>query len=207
MAMGYDSFVWEWAERRGLEHCQLWTSPDGAKAQGLVVVDWKDRVIRLRYSISFLSDWHLRLCHVFSLANNSQRSISLSRDRGSHWIVDGTPRVDLESCVAVDILDTPFPKTMIVRSLRLEEGRSTTVKVAYIDNRRLLIRPIEQEWERLPTLRQNWRRYRCTTMETAMELEVDEQSIVVLCLHQWRLMKGPEFFSNEGEVSDEERGK
>jgi hypothetical protein len=52
--MRLDSIVWEWPDRRGLEHLQLWTFADGMKADGLIVVDGEDGLFAcdIRYSFN-----------------------------------------------------------------------------------------------------------------------------------------------------------
>lgn len=144
MVMTSDSVVWEWPERRGLEHLQLQESPDGTKAEGLVVVDASERVLRFRYSISLGSDGQLRRCGIFVPGGTVGHSIFVSLDQNSKWMVDRKSSSGLEKCVAFDICDSPFPKTLIVRNLALEVGQSKNIWVCHIDNRQLVVTPVQQ---------------------------------------------------------------
>jgi hypothetical protein len=88
------SIVWEWPERRGLEHLRLSTFADGTKAEGLIVADTAHGVIRFRYSISLGPDGQLRRCGIFVPIGARQNSIWLSLDQDGGWTVNGKPRPD-----------------------------------------------------------------------------------------------------------------
>jgi uncharacterized protein len=185
--MRFDSIVWEWPERRGLEHVRLWRFADGMKADGLIVVDAEEGVIRLRYSISLQSDWRLRRCGIFVPVGAIQNSMWLSLESNGSWAVNGKPRPDLDKCVAFDIMDTPLPKTPIVGNLNLEKDESKRIWVACIDDRRLLVSPVEQEWERLPSRQQGFQHYRCTSLANVSEFDLDEDFLVHYCPQRWRI--------------------
>jgi len=189
--MKRDTIVWEWPERRGLEHLQLWTSADGTKAEGLIVVDAAHGVIiRFRYSISLRPDGQLRRCGIFVPVGATHNSVWLSFDRDGGWTVNRKPRPDLEKCTGFDIMDTPFPKTGLVKSHGLEEGGSGHIWVAYIDNRRLLVSPVEEQWGRLPSHRQDFRHYRCRVLDTTSDFYLDERLIVQFSPQRWRIRTG-----------------
>jgi hypothetical protein len=188
--MDYDSVVWEWPERRGLEHLQLWTSDDGIKAKGLVVVDLEDGTIRFRYSIALTSDWRLARCGVFVPTRAKQNSIWLMPDEAGNWTVDKKRRPDLDGCVAFDLLETPFPKTGLVKVLNLEPGESKTIKVVLLDNRHLAVTPVEQQWERLSDY-PGGQRYRCKAATSVSEFELNQALMVEFSAERWRLITGP----------------
>jgi len=188
--------VWEWPERRGLEHLRLFASDEGTKADGLIVADSESGVVRARYSISLGPDWQLQQCGVFSISGSAHNSVWLRSGRRSRWEVDGKPRPDLENCTAFDITDTPFPKTVLVRSFNLVEGASAKVTVARIDNRELSVRPVEQEWELVPAPEYSARRYRCKSLNSAIEMDFDEQLMLKFCPQRWRLVNKPELNGN-----------
>jgi hypothetical protein len=186
MEMKFVSIVWEWPERRGLEHLQLWESSDGAKAEGLVIVDAEEKVLRFRYSISLAASGQLRRCNIFVPVAGIQHSIFLSFDNNSNWLVNEEPNFDLSNCEAFDIRDTPFPKTLILRKLTLEVGQSKDIWVAYVDNRQLRVAPVRQTWQRFPTDEQGDYHYRCIASGISREYYVSEGSIVQFAPGQWR---------------------
>jgi uncharacterized protein len=165
--------VWEWPQRKGLEHLQLSTTADSTKAEGLIIVDTAPRVIRFRYSISLGPDGRLRQCGIFVPVGATQKSIWLACDQNGRWTVNGKPRSDLEKCIAFDIMDTPFPKTGLVKTLGLEEGGSAHIWVAYVDNRRLLVNPVEQQ-------------YRCRAPDITSNFYLDER-LLVQSSERWRI--------------------
>jgi len=185
--MEFYSIVWEWPERRGLEHVRLCRSADSIKVEGLIVADSKHGIVRFRYTISLQPDWRLRRCGIFVPVATTQNSIWLSRASDGNWAVNGKPRPDLAHCVAFDIMDTPLPKTPIVASLNLEKDESKRIWVAYIDNRRLHVSPVEQEWKRLPSDEQGLQHYRCSSSANVSEFDVDGDFLVHFCPERWRI--------------------
>jgi len=195
--MNYDSIVWEWPERRRLEHLQLWTFEEGIKAEGLIVVDSEKGPIRFRYSVVLKLDWQSLGCHVIVPTKSTQKSISLACDEVGGWMVDQKGRADLTDCVAFDLLDSPFPKTGLVKFLQLEAGDSKTIRVAVLDNRRLIVTPVDQRWERLPD-HEGEQRYRCTMDATTSEFRLNEQLLVTFSPARWRIRTRPTGFGSAG---------
>jgi hypothetical protein len=197
--MRLDSIVWEWPDRRGLEHLQLWTFADGIKADGLIVVDGEEGVIRLRYSMFFQSEGRLQRCGIFVPVGTTQKSLRLSLEPDGGWMVDGVPRQDLSGCVAFDITDTPFPKTPILEKLCLDENESKKIWVAYIDDRRLLVSSVEQEWGRFPSRLQGLQHFRCTSSSGVFEFDVDGDFLIHFCPQRWRIRSVPPRFIDPNE--------
>jgi len=190
--MSYQSIVWEWADRRGLEHLQLFISEHAVKAEGVVVADTKDGTINFRHVIAMTAEWVAHRCLVFIPTRPTNNSLKLLHSDG-RWRFNDVERPDLDGCSAVDLLDTPFPKTAVVKNLRLEPGESKGIKVALVDNRRLSVAAVEQEWERLPD-REGDQCYRCATGSAMAEFSFDQDFIVSLCLQRWRRKAGPRCF-------------
>jgi uncharacterized protein len=181
----FESIVWEWPERRGLEHLRLLISPEGVRADGLVVAEVESQVIRFRYSIFLDAEWQLRRCVVIS--PGSQSEIWLAVDRHGAWTVDQQPRPDLEGCTSFDIIDSPFPKSAILRSIDLGEGASKKIKIAQIDNRQMRALPVVQEWQHLAPPREHVRSYRCLTQDASIEIHFDGGLLPQLCRGRWRM--------------------
>jgi hypothetical protein len=135
-------------------------------------------VIRFRYSISLGPDGQLRRGGIFVPIGARQNTILLSVDLDGRWTVNGKPRPDLEKCGAFDIMDTPFPKRGLVKSLGLEEGGERHIWVAYIDNRHLLFSPVEQQWKCFPSDRKNLQHYQCEVLDATSDYYFDESLLV-----------------------------
>jgi hypothetical protein len=114
------------------------------------------------------------------------------------------PRPELEDCVTIDIVDTPFPKTGIVKSLDLEVEQSKSINVALMDNQKLLVVPTMQEWERIPDDRFGCRTYRCKTLGGTTEFAFDDRFLVRFSPKRWRMTGGlvelgkPQFLAETG---------
>jgi hypothetical protein len=189
----FESIVWEWPSRGGLEHLRLWASE--MKAEGLVVAASDVGIIRFRYSMRLQEDGRPKWCGVFVPRTTSQESICLSREPTGTWIegvgAEQTPRADLADCVALDIADSPFPKTLLTRALALVEGESKTVAVACIDSRSPKVSPVDQKWERLDPDQTGMARYRCITKHDTSHFVMDEDFFVRFCPGRWRMVSSP----------------
>jgi hypothetical protein len=194
-AMKFESIVWEWPNRAGLEHLRLLASDDGAKAEGLVVAESDLGVTRFRYSMRLRSDWRPSWCGVFVPRGASQKSVLLTHEPEGTWLegvgADRKPRGDLTDCVALDITNSPFPKTLLTRALALAEGESKTVEVACIDSSSPKVSPIRQQWERLGSDQPGIARYRCTSTLGTSQFDVDEDFFVRFCPGRWRMVSWP----------------
>jgi uncharacterized protein len=190
MKLMKEHLVWEWAERIGLEHLQLTISPDGIKAEGLVVADLGGTALRFRHSVFLEPDWRMRQLLVFVVDGSGQKSITVRKARRGGWDVDGLPRPDLDECSGFDIAGTPFLKTHLIDALGLEEGESREISVAHVDNRRLKVSPVTQRWLRLNSTNPDISEYRCVAMGETSELKVDHRAIVLFSLRRWRLVAG-----------------
>jgi hypothetical protein len=149
------------------------------------VAETESRVIRFRYSIFLTSEWQLRRCGVFS--PGSQRNIWLTIDRHGGWTVDQQARPDLEGCIGFDIVDSPFPKSVILRSIDLEEGTSKKIKIVQIDTRQMRALPVVQEWQHLTSARERTQRYRCLAQDASTEIDFDERLLPQFCRGRWRM--------------------
>jgi hypothetical protein len=105
--MSFESVVWEWSDRRGLEHLQLAISTEGTKAEGLVVLDAEDGVIRFRYSLFAGSNGRLQRCFLFVFAGRENESENLSFDEKSSWMLNGKGMPGLEKCIALTFSISP----------------------------------------------------------------------------------------------------
>jgi uncharacterized protein len=194
-AMKFASIVWEWPNRGGLEHLRL---RDGAKAEGLVVGVSDLGITRFRYSMLMRPDGQPRWCGVFVPRGASQKSVSLTHEPEGTWLegagADRKPRRDLADCVALDITDSPFPKTLLTRMLALAEGESKIVAVASIDSRSVKVSPVEQKWDRLASDQPGIARYKCLTAHGTSHFDIDENFFVRFCPGRWRMVSCPSVY-------------
>jgi hypothetical protein len=184
--MSFDSVIWEWSDRRGLEHLQFVISPEGIKAEALVVLDAESGVVRFRYSLFAKANGLPQRCAIFVRAgpNNDFEELSFRENAG--WTLNGDRLPGLENCLTFDIRDTSFPKSLIARYLSLDVGQSKDIRVAHIDNRSLLVTAQQQNWERLPNAKEgNWH-YRCTASGTSSDYFLGQDFLMQNSPRRWR---------------------
>lgn len=122
---------WAPAEGTGLEHLRLHRSGAWIQADSVVIggdegVEWA-----LTYTMVMDAEWRVRSVAVTDHAGD--RRLRLIADGGGSWTTgDGTPLPQLDGCIDVDLVATPFTNTLPIRRLRLEPGESAEIKVAYL---------------------------------------------------------------------------
>jgi hypothetical protein len=155
--MSLDSVIWEWSNRRGLEHLQFAFSPEGIKAEALVVLAAEGEIVRFRYSLFARPNGLPQRCVILVRVGPNNDFEQLLFRESAGWTLNGNSISGLENCVTFDISDTPLPKSLIARHLSLDVGQSKDICVADIDNRSLLVTAQQQNWERLPNDKEgNW---------------------------------------------------
>ena len=122
---------WAPADGDGLEHLRLHRNGAWIQADGVAIGG--DRTLRwaLTYTILLDAEWRVRSVAVADHAGD--RRLRLQADGGGAWTTgDGTPLPELEGCIDVDLVATPFTNTLPIRRLRLEPGESAEIRVAYL---------------------------------------------------------------------------
>ncbi len=173
--------MWLPWEGPGLEHLHLTFSPDGALADGVIIGITEGQPFRVRYVIRCDARWRVRETHV-TLLSSDQPTIGLLSDGNGHWTTDtGEPRPDLDGCLDIDLIATPFTNTLPIRRLRLQPGTSADLLVAYVDVSELRLETARQRY----TCLEAWpdgARYRFEVLPSGgftAELLVDAYGLVI----------------------------
>src|SRR5919205_2739865 len=104
--------MWSLEESPGIEHLHLEHADEGATANGLVIGLLDDEPVRLRYRVQTDARWIARRLDVATRLPEA-RELSLSSDEAGHWTLPaGEPLPDLDGCLFVDIMATPFTNTL-----------------------------------------------------------------------------------------------
>jgi uncharacterized protein len=138
--------MWAPWEGPGLEHLRLVTSGSGVVANGLVIGLEAGRPFRISYEIRCDRRWRVR--EVRAAAPDSERPvIELLADGEGRWKRGGGESMpELDGCIDVDILATPFTNTLPIRRLGLEPGESEELMVTYVRVPELLVGPEKQRY-------------------------------------------------------------
>ncbi len=104
--------IWVPWDGPGLEHLRLVTSDDGVVANGLVIGLEGGRSFRIGYEIRCDGRWRVR--EVRAAAPDLERPVlELLADGEGRWNRrSGEPVPELDGCIDIDILATPFTNTL-----------------------------------------------------------------------------------------------
>jgi hypothetical protein len=165
--------VWERTGAMGMEHLTLEIGADAVRADGLVLMQLDDGMIRLRYAIRLGGDWRTRSAYLALDRGGGAKAVMIERD-GERWLVDGGVRPDLAGAVDIDVAATPFTNAMPIR--RLAPGATERIRVAYVSVPDLEVRPAGQEYAHLGPGRYHYR-----GLDTGFEAAItaDEDGVVV----------------------------
>ena len=124
------SIRWRALEYEGLEHVTLEASAGGCAAQGVAVGATGSVPFGLRYRLEIAGDWTPRSLR---LETTDGRGVILRREPGDRWFLgDGSELAALAGCVDIDLQGSPLTNTLPIRRLRLGDGRSAEIDVAYV---------------------------------------------------------------------------
>lgn len=181
--------MWAPWGRRGLEHLHLAFLPDGVLADGLVIGVRDDQPFRAHYQIRCDGQWRVRDVRVMLLGFGPP-AINVHADGEGHWTFDtGEPISDLDGCIDVDLSATPFTNTLPIRRLRLPQGMSANLLVAYITVPELQLTVERQRYTRLEA-RSGVELYRFEALPSGFtaELPLDTDELVIDYPHLFQRM-------------------
>jgi len=161
---------WRDSDGESLEHCALVIGDEGVVVDSIVIAD----TFGLRYRIACDPDWGTRAVDVELIG--TARPLHLLADGAGTWWRDGVPEARLAGTIDVDITATPFTNTLPIRRLRLNDGDSRDITVAYVTVPDMTVTTHGQRYTKLTA-----RRYRFEALDSGFtrDLDVDEHGLVV----------------------------
>ncbi len=164
-------------------HTARWTPWDDPSAEEELTISWENEAWTasgivghesVHYVLRLSPTWHVRQFLLFR--DLEDPDLWLGTDGNGRWGENnGAHRPDLDGCIDIDLICTPFTNTLPIRRLPLDLGDSAEIKVAYVDVDKLEILPVMQRYTRLDTHR--WR-YESMDSGWTQEFEVDEFGLV-----------------------------
>ena len=146
MAERFD-VLWLSSELQSAEYCIVAPGLYGATVESTTLLPYRDLPARIDYSISTSPAWVTQQVRIELAAGDLRRTVGLVQNEG--WLVDGTPRPDLDGCVDVDLGWTPATNLLPLRRVPLEDGQSMTTIAAWVRFPELDIVPSHQTYTRL----------------------------------------------------------
>lgn len=169
----------EW-EGEGLEHCVCRFTDDGLTLEGVVVTTDEGRHgahYRVRTDAAFRTR-EVRVAFVGGPV------LHVEADGEGHWrdLIDYRALPALDGCVDVDIRITPATNTLPIRRLKLPQGESCDIRVAYVPlpgqaEGAFLPRPVEQRYTCLTE--ESLYRYEGLDSGFTADIEVDAEGLVL----------------------------
>lgn len=169
----------EW-EGEGLEHCVCLEEDDGLTLKG-VVMTTREGLHGGQYLVRTDAAFRTRQVRVDYVGGPE---VHVEADGDGHWrdLIGHRPLPELDGCVDVDIRMTPATNTLPIRRLKLRQGESAAIAVAYVAlpeemDDDFLPRPAAQRYTCLVPDRRY--RYEGLASGFTAELEVDEAGLVM----------------------------
>lgn len=169
----------EW-DGEGLEHCVYQEDDDGLTLKG-VVMTVREGLHGGHYLVRTDAAFRTRRVRVEYVDGPS---VHVEADGDGHWrdLVGNRPLPELDGCVDVDIRMTPATNTLPIKRLKLGQGESAGIAVAYVAlpgqmDDDFLPRPAAQRYTCLVPDRRY--RYEGLASGFTAELEVDAAGLVV----------------------------
>lgn len=102
----------------------------------------------VQYVMRISPTWHVRQFLLFR--DMEDPDLWLGTDSHGRWgEMNGEHRLDLDGCIDLELLCTPFTSTLPIRRLPLHIGDSAEISVARIDVETLGIVPVRQRYTRV----------------------------------------------------------
>jgi len=147
--------MWAPWDEPGIEHLRLAlgdAATDDIVADGLIVRLWEGAPLRLRYTVRCDAQWRVRELRCDRLDADpadatDTPALHLFADGLGHWTTRaGDPLPDLDGCVDVDIMATPFTNTLPIRRLVWTPGAAREIAVVYVSVPSLTVSRMAQRY-------------------------------------------------------------
>lgn len=167
---------WRRWEGLGLEHLVLQEGPLGIVAEAAVIGGDTEEDFAMTYRIACGPDWEVRTLEARIVGMAC--SIQIASDGLGAWTTaGGSPLPALDGAIDVDIMATPFTNTLPIRRLRLDEGQSAEITVAYVSVPDLALSASRQRY----TCLKSGSLYRFESVESGFsrDIAIDRLGLVV----------------------------
>ncbi|HEY4333131.1 MAG TPA: putative glycolipid-binding domain-containing protein [Ilumatobacteraceae bacterium] len=165
-------------------HTVRWSPWDDDQSEEVTTIEWENEAWTItgavgredvQYVLRVSPTWHVRQFLLFR--DMEEPDLWLGTDGNGRWgEINGAHRPDLDGCVDIDLICTPFTNTLPIRRLPLHVGDAAEITVAYVDVDKLEVVPHHQRYTRIESHR--WR-YEALDSGWTQEFDVDEFGLVI----------------------------
>lgn len=170
--------VWQHSNEIGIEHLTLRFSDDGSQEAASTVVNVIDgRPFTLSYRIE-AEGWITRRLMVEMPRGDAR--IDLRSDGDGRWFMGDDSQSDLEGCIDVDIMATPFTNALPIGRLQLQPGESRDLDVVYVAVPSLEVSRSSQRYTCLSDRGEyRYQSLRAGEVAFSVDIAVDEDGLVI----------------------------
>ena len=168
--------IWRRYDLPGYETCKILVSDGGWRLTGVAVLVWEGLACRLDYVIDCDEQWVTRLATVDGWVGDRLIGVTVARDAGGQWRLNGNACEDLAGCVDIDLNFSPSTNLLPIRRLDLEVGSAAMVRAAWLRFPSFALEPLDQSYTRLEERKY---RYESGGGLFVAEVTVDDGGLVI----------------------------
>jgi hypothetical protein len=141
--------LWKRLDSPGHDACRFTKLPEGWMIQGAAVFDHDGQPAHLMYRLICDPDWISQHASVTGWVGDRTLEISIQRQRGGHWSVNGSVDEALGGLLDIDFGFTPASNTNALRRLDLKPEEEVATVFVWLDTESWTMRPLPQTYRRL----------------------------------------------------------
>ena len=168
------SFRWRRCDLPGTDHATLTTTETGYLLLGHAQFQDPAGPVDLHYSVQISPTWRTEQARVEGLGPQGPLELHI-QVQPDGWTLNGRLVPAVAACIDIDLNFTPATNLLSVRRLNLVPGQSAEVVAAWLEFPDSRLKPLRQQYERLPGLRYG---YRCPELPFESILQVNEDGFV-----------------------------
>jgi len=145
--------------RAGFEVVFLRRERSGYRVDGHSTAVQEGEAWGIRYELTLDEEWVTRSAHVVGQSAEASHEVRLEGDGTGSWRVDGSPVLELDGCLDVDLEASACTNALPTRRLRLGVGEAAAAPAVYVRAPTLRVERLEQRYARLEDERAERRRF------------------------------------------------
>lgn len=167
--------------REGFEVTRFERVPGGFRLEGhTAAVDGSRSWWSVGYELFVDQRWRTREAQVRCLSASGTRTLVLEGDGSGGWLVDGSPRPDLDGLLDVDLESSACTNTLPLHRLGIEPGDEVEAPAVWVRARDLRVEVLGQRYRRLPDDGGRLRfDYRAPELDFEAALVLDPSGLVI----------------------------
>ncbi|MCJ1708068.1 putative glycolipid-binding domain-containing protein [Microbacterium sp. VKM Ac-2923] len=132
--------------RTGFEVVFFVPTLDGHRLAGRTTADDGASMWSIDYAVIVDSAWRTREARAAALTVSGEKQVTVSRDDGGGWRVDGRSRPELHGCVDIDFESSAMTNTLPLRRREMVAGVPIDVPAAFVRAPDLRVERLEQRY-------------------------------------------------------------